>query len=83
MLQFCPDAPVADRQEAIEGLRGTRVRNALDELVDCAHSVGPHVLRGVVEHKVEHHVVQRLGQVHAYLAEGARDGVHELHCTPR
>ena len=79
MLKLVPDASVAERQEAREGLGRVRVGDTLHELVDSSNGVRADILRCVVEHETEHHVIQRLGEMNAYLAEGARHGVDQLY----
>ena len=79
MLKLVPNAPVAERQEAREGLGRVRVGNTLHELVDGSNSVRADILRCVVEHETEHHVIQRLGEMNTYLAESARYSIDQMY----
>lgn len=60
MLQLGPDVLNTERQKFRQSLPWIRARNTLHKLVDCAHSVGAHVVARVVEDHVEHHVVEWL-----------------------
>ena len=57
MVQLSSDVVVTERQETSERLVGMRIGNTLDELMDSADGIRPHVLRGVVEHEAQNHVV--------------------------
>ena len=59
MVQLSPDVVVTERQETSKRLVRMCVGDTLDELMDSADGIRPHVLRGVVEHEAQNHVVQR------------------------
>ena len=51
MVQLSPDVVVTERQETSERLVGMCIGDTLDELMDSADGVRPHVLCGIVEHE--------------------------------
>ena len=51
MVQLGSDVVVTERQETSERLVGMCIGDTLDELMDSADGIRPHVLRGVVEHE--------------------------------
>ena len=80
MLKLGSDTAITEGEESVEGFRRVRIGYAFHELVNGANGVRAHVLGSIVEHKPQYHVVERFRQMHAYLAESAGHGIHQLHC---
>jgi hypothetical protein len=49
-------APYAERQKPGDSLLGIRIRNALDELMDGANSIGSYVIDRVIENEFQDQV---------------------------
>jgi hypothetical protein len=54
-------APDAEREKPGNGLFRIRIRNALDELMDGANSIGSYVVARIIEDEVQDQVEQRFG----------------------
>lgn len=71
----------AERQKPGNGLFRICIRNALDELMDGANSIGSYVGACVIEDEVQNQVKQGFGQVSADLRTRASNVVDDSYCT--
>lgn len=78
MLQLSTNILRAERQELRKCLGRVRICHTLHQLVNGTDSIRSHVVTRIIEDHVEHHVVQRLGQMYADLAESAADSVNKI-----
>lgn len=81
MLELQANVTDAKWQKSLQGLLWIRVCNALNKLMNCANRICPHIPTCIVENHTQHHIIQRLGQVHANLTESTRYGINEGRCN--
>ena len=69
-----------ERQKPGDGLLRICIRNALDELVDSANSIGSYVGARIIEDEVQDQVEKGLGQVSANLRARTSNVVDDGYC---
>jgi hypothetical protein len=80
MFNFCFYAPNAERQKPGNGLLRFCIRNALDELMDSANSIGSYIVARVIEDEIQNQVEQGFGQVSANLRTRASNVIDDGYC---
>ena len=80
MFDFRLYTPNTERQKPGDGLLRICIRNALDELVDGANSIGSHVGARVIEDEIQNQVEKGFGQVSADLRARASNVVDDGYC---
>lgn len=74
-------APNAERQKPGNGVLRICIRNALDELMDGANSIGSYVVTRVIEDEVQNQVEKGFGQVSADLRARTSNVVDDGYCS--